>query len=81
MKKAQPATRGFTFEGGRPKEDDILTRKPVPLFDRLKWLILLAIIWLLLVWSLMSNDPLVGFVDAARIEVHMAWWVFILAGL
>jgi cell division protease FtsH len=81
MKKAQPLAPGFSFEGGRPREDDILTRKPVGLFDRLKWLILLAIIWLLLVWSLMSDNPLVGFLDAARIEVHLAWWVFVLAGL
>jgi cell division protease FtsH len=81
MKKAQRPAQGLTYEGGRPRDSDILTRKPVPLWDRFKWLILLAIIWLLLVWSLMSNDPLVGFADAARIELHMAWWVFILAGL
>jgi cell division protease FtsH len=81
MKKPQPPAPGFAFEGGRPREDDILTRKPVALFDRLKWLILLAIIWLLLVWSLMSDNPLIGFLDAARLEVHLAWWVFILAGL
>jgi len=80
MKKAQ-RPQGLTYAGGRPRDSDILTRKPVPLWDRFKWLVLLGIIWLLLVWSLMSNDPLVGFADAARIELHMAWWVFILAGL
>jgi ATP-dependent Zn protease len=50
-------------------------------WDHIKWLMLLAIIWLLLVFSLMGDDPLVGFVDAVRIEAHLALWVFILAGL
>jgi len=81
MKKAQRPAQGLTYEGGRPRDEDILTRKPVQLWDRLKWLVLLAVIWLLLVWSLMSDQPLMGFVDAARTQVHMAWWVFILAGL
>jgi ATP-dependent Zn protease len=29
----------------------------------------------------MANDPLVGFLDACRIEVQLGFWVFILAGL
>ena len=81
MKKAQRQVQGLTYAGGRPREEDSLTRKPVPLWDRFKWLVLLAIIWLLLVWSLMSDQPLIGFADAARIELHLATWVFILAGL
>jgi cell division protease FtsH len=81
MKKAQQAGRGLIFAGGRPREDDILTRKRVPLWDRIKWLVLLAAIWLILVWSVMADDPLVGFVDAMRIEVSEGWWVFVLAGL
>jgi cell division protease FtsH len=80
MKKAQPA-QGFTFTGGRPREEDSLTRKRLPLWDRIKWLVLLAVIWLLLVWSVMADNPLVGFVDAARIEVRVGWWVFVPAGL
>ncbi len=38
-------------------------------------------IWLLLVWSLMADNPLIGFVDAVRIEAQLGWWVFILIGL
>jgi cell division protease FtsH len=81
MKKAQPPAQGLTYTGGRPREEDILTRKRIPLWDRIKWLVLLAAVWLILVWSVMANDPLVGFVDAMRIEVSAGAWVFVLAGL
>ena len=82
MKKSQwPAAQGLTYEGGRPKDDDILTRRPISFWDRIKWLFLLAVIWLLLVWSLMADNPLIGFVDAVRLETQLGWWVFVLAGL
>ncbi|HJZ06747.1 MAG TPA: ATPase, partial [Trebonia sp.] len=82
MKKAQrQVVDGFAYEGGRPRDEDILTRKRLPLWDRVKWLILLVVIWLLLVWSLMANNPLVGFLDAVRIEAQLGSWVFILFGL
>jgi cell division protease FtsH len=85
MKKAkrppQGLPTGLSFQGGRPKDDDILTRKRLSLWDRVKWLLLLGIVWLLLVWSLMGDDPLIGFADACRIETRVGYWVFILAGL
>jgi cell division protease FtsH len=81
MKKAQRPAQGLTYQGGRPREEDSLTRKRLPLWDRVKWLLVLAALWLILVWSVMANDPLVGFADAVRIEVNVGWWVFVLAGL
>jgi cell division protease FtsH len=81
MKKAQRPAEGLTYQGGRPREEDILTRKRLSLWDRVKWLVALAIIWLILVWSVMANNPLVGFADAVRIETTAASWVFVLAGL
>jgi ATP-dependent Zn protease len=81
MKKAQRPAQGLSYEGGRPREEDFLTRKPIPLWDRIKWLLLLLVIWLLLVWSLMADNPLIGFADALRIEAQLGWWVFVLAGL
>jgi ATP-dependent Zn protease len=83
MKKAKRPDEGLGFgnPGGRPRETDILTRRKLALWDRLKWLVLLGIIWLLLVWSQMANNPLMGFADAVRIQVHMGSWVFYLAGL
>ena len=71
MKKAKRPAEGLTYEGGRPREEDSLTRKRLPLWDRIKWLVVLAAIWLILVWSVMADDPLVGFVDAVRIQVQL----------
>jgi ATP-dependent Zn protease len=81
MTQVEPTQPGLTYQGGRPREEDILTRRKLSLWDRSKWLLLLILIWLLLVWSLMSNNPLVGFVDAVKIQVRIGWWVFVLIGL
>jgi cell division protease FtsH len=66
---------------GRPRDEDRLTRKPMPIWDRIKFLLLLVLVWFLLVWSVMANNPLIGFSDALRIQVRTGWWVFILIGL
>jgi cell division protease FtsH len=66
---------------GRPREEDILTRKRMSWWDHVKWLVLLAVVWCVLVLSLLGDDPLVGFLDAVRIQAHLATWVFILAGV
>jgi cell division protease FtsH len=79
MRKARAATG--TPPGGRPRDDDSLTRKRLAPWDRIKILLIFAVIWLLLVWSAMANDPLVGSSDAFRTEVRTGWWVFILLGL
>jgi cell division protease FtsH len=79
MRKARAAT-GMP-PGGRPKDEDWLTRKPLSLWDRIKFLVLLGLVWFILVWSVMANDPLVGFSDALKIEVQSGWWVFVLMGL
>src|SRR5262249_42285665 len=61
--------------------DERPTRKPLPFWDRIKFLLLLALVWVLLVWAVMANNPLVGFSDAVRIEVRAGAWVFVLMGL
>ena len=66
---------------GRPRDEDRLTRKPLPVWDRIKFLLLLTLLWFVLVWSVMANNPLTGFADAAKLELHTGWWVFILLGL
>ncbi len=84
MSKAQAATadtEGLSPPGGRPRDDDRPTRKPLALWDRIKFLLLLVLLWFVLVWSVMANDPIAGFMDAMRIEVHSGWWVFVLGGL
>jgi len=66
---------------GRPRDEDRLTRKPLPVWDRIKFLLLLVLVWFVLVWSVMANNPLIGFSDAMRIEARTGWWVFVLIGL
>src|SRR5580700_2559456 len=70
--------RGYA---GRPRDDERPTRKPLPIWDRIKFLLLLVLLWFVLVWSVMASDPLVGFVDAMRIEVTSGLWVFVLIAL
>ena len=82
--EAAPPSEGLAPPGtlpGRPVDANRLTRKPLALWDRIKFLVMLGLIWIILTWSAMANDPLVGFSDAVRIEVRSASWVFVLAGL
>ena len=63
MSKAQAASTdvaGLPPPGERPRDDDRPTRKPLPFWDRIKFLLLLALLWFILVWSVMANDPIVG---------------------
>ncbi len=65
----------------RPRDSDRPTRKPLAAWDRLKFLALLVLLWFVLVWSDMANNPVIGFVDAARQQVTLAAWVEVLIGL
>ncbi len=82
MKKAQArAAEGLPPPDGRPRDEDWLTRKPLAPWDRIKFLVILGLVWFILVWSAMADNPLVGFSDAMKIEVQTGYWVFILLGL
>src|SRR5208282_1820536 len=83
MSKAQAvaSSEGLPPPGGGPVEPHRLTRRPLALWDRIKFSLLLILLWFLLVWSAMADDPLVGFSDAMRIELRAASWVFVLLGL
>ena len=72
---------GLVPPGERPRDEDRRTRKPLALWDRIKFLLLLTLIWFILVWSVMANDPEIGFADAMRIEAQSGTWVFVLLGL
>jgi cell division protease FtsH len=65
----------------RLRDSERPTRKPMAMWDRLKFLALLVLLWLVLVWSDMANNPVIGFVDAARQQVTLAAWVEVLIGL
>ena len=57
------------------------TRKPVPLWDRVRLLILIAVVWGAALWSALSNDPLLSVHDAVIQQLRAKWWLEALFGL
>ena len=57
------------------------TRPKIPLWNRIRLLLLLTIAWLILVWAAMADNPLLPFVDSVRIQLHDSQWLIWLAGL
>src|SRR5439155_20493040 len=81
VEQVPPHVEGLRPPGEGPAEEDRPTRKRLPLWDRVKFLLLFSIAWLVLVWAAMGDDPLLPFVDAARIQAHDARWLFVLLGI
>jgi cell division protease FtsH len=65
----------------RPRDDDRPTRKPLALWDRVKYLLLLAALFGFFVWADMADNPLLPFADAVRDEVRSKWWILLLAAI
>jgi len=68
----------------RPTSVDRLTRKPLVPWDRLKFIVLIAGVWFIVVWFKMANDPILGFSDGARQQLQLTsgigrWLVLLLA--
>ncbi|MDT0348194.1 AAA family ATPase [Pseudonocardia charpentierae] len=57
------------------------TRPKAPLWHRIRLLLLLGLIWLVVVWAAMADNPLLPFVDAVRIHVVESQWLLWLMGL
>jgi cell division protease FtsH len=62
-------------------EEERTTRKRTPLWDRVKFLILLSLVWFVLVWAAVAENPLLSFADSVRIQSRAAAWVFVLLGV
>jgi cell division protease FtsH len=73
--------QGLSPPGERPRDEDRRTRKPLPPWDRVKFLLLLTLVWWILVWNAMASNPLMPLQDAMRIQARQAAWVFVLLGL
>ena len=65
----------------RPRDDDRPTRKPLSLWDRSKYLLLLAALFGFFVWADMADNPLLPFRDAVNDEAFSKWWIFALGGI
>jgi cell division protease FtsH len=75
---------GLSPPGERPRDAERPTRKPLPFWDRVKFLLLLTLIWFILVWSAMASYKGNGgmpFPDAIRLEARTGAWVFVLLAL
>jgi cell division protease FtsH len=80
MTPTETVTSGPQFTS-RPRDDERTTRKPLPLWDRVKFLLLLTGLYWFFVWGSMADNPLLPFVDAARDEAEAKWWLFLLGGI
>ena len=91
MTMAPPARSGpenapdGSASSSRPRAEDRLTRKRLPLWDRIKLLLMLGILWLVLVWTEVAKAPperfSTVFVNAWKLETRSALWLIIVIGL
>jgi ATP-dependent Zn protease len=80
MTPTSTPTSGPQFTS-RPRDDDRPTRKPLTLWDRLKYLLLLAALFWFFVWAAIADNPLLPFNDAVNDTVSEKRWIFLLAAL
>jgi ATP-dependent Zn protease len=73
---------GLRPPGEGPDANSQQTRRRLPMWDRIKFLILLSGAFMVLVWSSMAQfSPLMSFEDAFRTEIQSSSWLLVLIGL
>jgi cell division protease FtsH len=81
----ESAPAGPPSPPSRPRDEDRLTRKRLPVWDRIKLLLMLGILWLVLVWTEVAKAPperfSTVFVNAWKLETRSALWLIIVIGL
>ena len=65
----------------RKRDSERRTRVHLSFFDRIKFLLLFSLTYLVLVWALLSENPLYNFADAAAEVADQRMWLFWLAGI
>ncbi|MEY4101792.1 MAG: hypothetical protein RLZZ567_1036, partial [Actinomycetota bacterium] len=65
----------------RKRDSERRTRVHLSFFDRVKFLLLFSLTYLVLVWALLSENPLYNFADAAAEVANQRMWLFWLAGI
>jgi len=65
----------------RMRDSDRKVRIHLSAFDRLKFLITLSIVYFVLAWALMADNPLLGFTDSIKEVGNTRPWLFVLAGI
>lgn len=78
--EAPPDAEGVPVESTQAKAPREL-RKPVSLWMRTRLLLLFVVLWFIIVWAAMADNPLLPFVDSMRIQLVDSQWLIWLAGL
>lgn len=65
-------------DSSRKRDSERRTRVHLSLFDRSKFLILFALTYVVLVWALLSENPIYSFSDAATDVANSHMWIFYL---
>jgi ATP-dependent Zn protease len=63
----------------RTKDDERKTRIHLTFFDRTKFLALFALVFFLLIWAAMAENPLLSFMDGAKEVYTKRWWLIALS--
>ncbi len=65
----------------RPRDTDRKTRIHLTVYDRVKFLLLLSLVFVILMWAAMADNPLLNVHDAFANELHQRWWIVALIGV
>jgi cell division protease FtsH len=68
-------------QSSRPRDTDRRTRIHVPFYDRIKFLLLFGVTYLVLTWSSLAENPILSVQDALNETARTKSWLFILAGI
>ncbi|MFC7661215.1 hypothetical protein ACFQV8_39075 [Pseudonocardia benzenivorans] len=53
----------------------------MPMWNRIRLLLLFAVAFFVIVWAAMADNPLISFADSLRIQIYESQWLIWLAGL
>ena len=65
----------------RPRDDERTTRKPLPWWDRVKFIVLLGALFWFMVWAETGDNPILPVSEAINTVARSRWWIFVLGGL
>ncbi|MBA2625359.1 MAG: AAA family ATPase, partial [Acidimicrobiia bacterium] len=63
------------------KEAPRATRKKLVLWDRVKFLVLFAVLFAIFVWTDVASNPILPVVDAVERQFEAKWWLLVLTGI
>ena len=68
-------------ESSRPRDTDRKTRVHLTPYDRTKFLLLFVLVFFILVWAAMADNPLLTFADGVREIAESKTWLIFLFGV